>query len=237
MTMERFFCELGDDDLTGTRVPLDRHQAHHARRVLRLPDGAEVQLFDGRGRVAEGVLVDAGSGPMVEVRRFRVEPLTRPYVTIASAIPKAGRVDGMVRQLSEVGADELLPMTTARSVVHPRPTKLDRLRQVALESAKQCGRSHALRIADIEPFDRVLGRPADVRLFAMPDGGSAAWSPDVERVVVMVGPEGGWADEEAAAARSAGATPWRFGAHVMRIETASVVAAAMVRAGTGGAGL
>jgi len=238
--MERFFGELGDGDPAGGRVALERKQAHHALRVLRLSDGDPIELFDGRGQVAEGVIVTDGSEVMVEVRRVRREPRPTPSLTVASAIPKAGRVDGMVRQLSEVGADVLVPMTTKRSVVNPRQAKLERLRQIAVESAKQCGRAHVLQVAEVATFEQVLAMEAGARLLASA-GEDRAWPSDAvasaKQITVLIGPEGGWTDEERAAAEAAGAACWTFGPYVMRIETAAVAAAALLRSGVASAGL
>ncbi|MFP4144823.1 MAG: RsmE family RNA methyltransferase [Phycisphaeraceae bacterium] len=227
----RFYCP----DLAAPGCTLDSAEARHARKVLRLGPGDAVLLFDGRGGLAPATLesCEAGSafcrltGP---VERHR-PPL--PRLEIASAVPKAGRAGDMVNQLSQLGVDRLIPLRTARAVVEPRDSKLDRFRRQTVEAAKQSHRLFLMQIDDVTDFADVLAEPADLRLLAAPAAEWAAELPARLRsagtVRVLVGPEGGWTGEEAAAAREAGYEPWALGPHVLRIETAALAAAAVLR--------
>ncbi|MFA9479619.1 16S rRNA (uracil(1498)-N(3))-methyltransferase [Phycisphaerales bacterium AB-hyl4] len=231
----RFYCpNLPHPRLAGSRCELDAHESHHARKVLRLKPGAPVELFDGAGGLARGRLVDYdGRTALCEVNSVeRIDPL-RPQIVVAAAVPKAGRAEPMVNQLSQVGADRFVPMMTQRSVVDPREGKLERFERHAIESAKQCSRLHVLTVEAAQSFETLLTDTADVRLLAAPGDGSPTDLPErvhrAARVLVLVGPEGGFTDEELTAADKAGFERWAFGPYVMRIETAAVVAAAMLR--------
>src|SRR5258706_7615492 len=98
-------------------VPLPGDQAHHARDVLRLGVGDEVELFTATGRTAAAVIVEATPASVVaEVREIR-EPRRGPELTMASAVPKAARGDWMIEKLSGFGGARFIPLKTARSGV------------------------------------------------------------------------------------------------------------------------
>lgn len=221
----------------GQLVSLDPDQSRHAQRVLRLGAGAAVQLIDGRGHVARATIAEA-DGRVVACRVDSVERVERvlPQITLASAIPKGPRGDAMANDLAQLGADVLVPMRTARSVVHPGDGKLERYRKHAAEAGKQSGRAWFMAVAPLTAFVAVLETHAgaEVKLLADPAGeptaAIAARLVDAETVVVLVGPEGGFTQEEAAAARDAGFVPWHFAPHILRVETAAAAAVAVLRA-------
>jgi 16S rRNA (uracil1498-N3)-methyltransferase len=212
----------------GAVVSVTGDEAAHAVRVKRLAVGERVELFDGRGTVARGVVERVAgrraAGLEVRVEGVRFEPPLRPRVEVWSATPKGERARDMIDGLSQVGAAAWSPLRTARGVAEAGAAKLDRLRRAALESAKQCGRAWVLEIGEER-------RPADaveegVSLVVADVAGETYRRVSAERVRLLVGPEGGWEAEELASLRTAGATVARFGPHVMRIEVAAVVAAA-----------
>ncbi len=224
---------LSDDNPADDLVELDAAQARHARRVLRLTDGEQVEVFDGHGGVGCGILTGGPSTTRVRLERIWREPPSRPRIELAVAFPKGGRVDDLVAQLSQLGADALIPLCTRRSVVRPRDAKLSRLAQQAIEHARQCRRAHLLEIEPVADLDDVLARPCDLLLVADPQGQAmadlAGRLAAAAVVRVLIGPEGGWSDEELERVRRRAAVPWRFGPHVMRIETAAAAAAAILR--------
>lgn len=189
--------------------------AHHLFRVLRLRDGEVVTVTDGRGawratRVAGGVLA-----PADDVVR---EPAPRPAV-VATAVPKGDRLEWMVQKLTELGATEIVLVHCARSVVRwdaARAAKqLVRLERVVREAACQSRRVWLPSVTGPVPFAEVVGRPG--MALADPEG-----SAPVTAAVggVLVGPEGGFTDEEVAAA----AHRVRLTDTVLRVETAALAA-------------
>jgi 16S rRNA (uracil1498-N3)-methyltransferase len=240
------------------RVTIDADQAHHARRVLRMKIGDAVEVFDGRGHHGLGVLQEfTGRGAVVRLTEVGSTVRPRPTLTVATAIPKGPRADCLVEQLSQVGVDRLIPLRTQRSVVDPREGKLERFARAAMESARQCGRDYLMAVGRAMTLEAVLAEPGDLRLLAAPeedggwrmaDGGcekgtekgaggdpgvrASDWVvmlPTCASVLVLIGPEGGWTDEEMQQAQRAGCRCWSLGPHIMRIETAAVAAAAIVR--------
>ena len=217
-------------------------QAHHARHVLRLRPGDRMELFDGEGAVATAVLEswnDAGRRPRrqaVATARLlarHVVARPKPWIDVAAAVPKGPRLAAMVSALTQVGADRLILMRSERSVTDPRSVQLERLRRVAIESARQCGRAYLLSIeATIESWS-ALNDVYDLRWIASLDEDSPSDQRPVpsnpSRVLLLIGPEGGWTDEEMETAVESGCAPWRLGPHIMRIETAATVAVAVLR--------
>lgn len=232
MAHRRFYCP----DLSASHLSLDNEQADHARRSLRLTAGDSVELFDGAGGVAEGRVAEVKKHVTIQILdRRQVDPL-RPVIDLAVALPKGARADVLIEKASELGADRVIPLVTERSVVQPRDSKMRRFDRLCIESAKQCGRGHLMRIDEpISLADVLKTADHDLRLIA--DAALAGetvqdmpnYPGQAGRVVVLIGPEGGWSDPERQAARAAGFIAWRLGPLVMRIETAALAALAILR--------
>lgn len=205
------------DDLD--RPVLAEDEDHHLRRVLRLRPGDALTVGDGDGRWCTAVLGPGealeGTGPVRSV------PRPEPPLTVGFALLKGDRPELVVQKLTELGIDRIVPLMAARSVVRwdARRTAraLARLRAVARAAAMQCHRPHLPEVAEVTPALDLLAAGAAL---ADRDGEP----PGLDRGVVVVGPEGGWADEERAAASSTVA----LGEHVMRAETAAVTAGALL---------
>ena len=231
--MARFFVESVPDPQHAPRIALPRAEAHHALRARRLADGDAVEVFDGTGRAATGVLRPAGREAAVELAALRVTPEPRPALDVAVALPKASRAEHLIDQLSQLGADRVLPAETARASVKPRDGKRQRFRRIAVEAAKQCGRDRLLAVADPAPLAAWLEGDHDLRLIAAAGASAPASLPEsvrgAKRVLVAIGPEGGFRDDELRAAEDAGARRWPLGPLTMRVETAAAAAAALIR--------
>jgi 16S rRNA (uracil1498-N3)-methyltransferase len=231
---------------------LDAPQAHHARAVLRLGDGAAVEVFDDAGNVASGTLAfDGARGAIVRVERIDLAAADAAAAeglrwSVAAAVPKGERADWMVEKLSELGCAAFIPLATARSVVLPEGrNKRDRWARIAAESAKQSRRRGVMRIEELTPLTELLARgTAHVTGAAGPDGRPQGWflsiQPDAIPVraaigfelcdpfLLAIGPEGGWTPEELAALTAAGLTPVGLTRTILRVETAAVAAGAIV---------
>lgn len=226
--------------LVGDVLRLTGDEARHAVRVKRIGVGDGVELLDGTGFVATGEVAatstpgggGGGGGVWLDVRIARVGVVERvsPWVEVCSATPKGARASELVEQLSQVGAAAWRPLITERGVVDPGEVKVERLRRVALESAKQCGRAWVMEIGEPIALAQALGGNGPAVVVADAEGGRYAKAGgDGTGVRLLIGPEGGWSDaERGLIGAAAGVTLARFGPHVMRIETAAVAAAAIV---------
>jgi len=222
-------------DLSPDRIQVDGAEAAHALKVLRLGPGDEVILFDGRGAEATGKITG------IEKSAFQVEVLARqsapthPHglLTIATAIPKGERADWMVEKCAELGVRRIIPLECERSQVHPGTAKLDRWRRKALEAAKQSRQSSVMEIDDVCPITDIFARASSASSMFFGDGSATqtmigrlnATARDSE-ILICIGPEGGFSENEKQLLISKGSLPILLGSTVLRIETAVIAAAA-----------
>ncbi|MBY0310739.1 MAG: 16S rRNA (uracil(1498)-N(3))-methyltransferase [Phycisphaerales bacterium] len=229
--------------LVGQTIDVTGDEAQHALRVKRVRDGEAVELLDGQGGIARGrAEIDESvrsrsskkAEPMLRVKVDQVDrlPPIAPRVEIWCATPKGSRVEDMVEQLSEIGVAAWVPMHTERTIVDPRDGKLDRLRRIAQESAKQCGRAWMLEVGLPSDFEQAIAAPVGTRvLLGHWTGRVLDGPPAVEAggtIRLLIGPEGDFSTSEMDRAAAAGAERVRFGPHVMRVGTAAVVGAAIL---------
>ena len=241
--MDRYFSE---SPIAAEHVTLGGPEAHHLIHVMRCRPGLRVVLFDGLGGEYAATVTRVGRSEVelaVEPRREVDREL--PFsLTLAVALPKGDRQKWLVEKLVELGVTRLVPLVTARSVAQPVAGALERLRRGVIEASKQCGRNRLMEIAPPADGSEFLATAsvAAVRLLSHPDTTNLAdsgWhAPErsegrgVPRAIIAaVGPEGGFADEEVAAARAAGWQPVALGRRILRVETAAIYLAAVLSAG------
>jgi 16S rRNA (uracil1498-N3)-methyltransferase len=215
----RLYCPMPLS--AGAQVDLPQTAAHHAVRVLRLKRGEELALFNGEGGEFEArieridtraVAVQLGAWRDVE----RESPLR---VTLVQGLATGERMDYAIQKAVELGVAAVQPVTAARSVSRLDAARAEKRithwRQIAISACEQCGRN---RVPDVLPL-RDLGEwmpapsTATLRLLLAPDAqGSLAGLPrPAGSIEFLVGPEGGLAPEETAAALRAGFTAVRLG--------------------------
>ena len=232
--MERAYSP---EPIAGDRIALSGPEAHHLTRVLRAGVGDEVEVFDGQGGLARGRIAEIGRDRVtidVEARGEARRP-SLPEVTLAAAVPKGERIDWLVEKATELGVARLVPLRTARSMVDPRSTKLDRLRRRVIEACKQSGRNHLMDLGDPISWEELIRSVDDpIRLVADPQGRGCGPIPPTGRVTIAIGPEGGLTAEELAIALERGWHAVGLGPHVLRIETAAIAAAAAIIANAWG---
>ncbi len=238
--MHRFFVTPGEG--RGGRVTLDERESHHAARVLRIEPGEEVELLDGAGGRLRGRVARVGKRA-VEVDVLGREPVPElPRVILVPALIKGRGMDFLVQKATELGATEIWPTMTTRTVVHVAPGeaegKVGGWRETAMEACKQCGNPWLPRLAPPRTLGAVLKElPADgVRLVASLEPG-ARWPDEIlegagpasEGVLLFTGPEGDFTADEYALLRAAGVVPMTLGPLVLRAETAVLAALAVVQ--------
>lgn len=212
------------DELT-EEYHLTGAEAHHLMTVCRGKVGTLVTLFNGRGLRADATIVTAGKREaLLGVQERKTSPPPRPF-TIAVALPKGDRALWMIEKCTELNVARLVPLKTDRSVTHPRDAKIDRLQRAMIESCKQSGRDHLMQIDAMMPLREALMQPAETRLFFDVAGTPLSLTVERKPDIVVVGPEGGWTDEERRFAEEQGWERVTWPGNILRIETAAVVAA------------
>lgn len=206
----------------GGLVTLPPEEAHHALSVLRLGEGAAVEVFDGSGRLAEAEVAHA-SRRAVEVRILScTNPGLEPNAfTLATAVPKGKRWQMLVEKCTELGVGIIQPIRFGRSVGDGgAPEKWIRW---AVEAAKQCNRLTLPTLCPVMPFTDWLRPPMTGWHLADREGSAPGLLPRPVRGI-LIGPEGGLTDAEQSACVAAGLGRVRLGRHILRIETAAVAA-------------
>ncbi|MDY7009791.1 MAG: RsmE family RNA methyltransferase [Planctomycetota bacterium] len=228
----RFFVDSPD----GETVELSAGETHHALNVLRLTDGAEVEVFDGAGGSADGIL-HIRSRKKVDVhilRRRRATDRPEPLVELAFAVPKGKRLDWLLEKTTELSAARLQPVIFERSVAKTAPS--NRWRRTCIAAAKQCGNNFLPEIAEAKTLKNFLASTdADIKILGHAGGKMGIptvmkeWSSG-KRIVILIGPEGGLSGDETTAAGEGGFANISLGNLTLRIETAAITLLAAVNA-------
>ncbi len=231
---------LGASDRT---IDLPDDEAGHLRRVLRVKAGAAIRLFDGRGREVAARVTAVQRDRVVAEIGDPVEAASEwsVRITLAQAVLKGDKIDEVIRDAVMMGVAAVQLLVTARTEV-PAPAwsrgrRLERWQRIAVSSAKQCGRAVVPAVLAPAPLGDVLtaAEPGAARLMlvepsAAPAGSAAALPSEAPAsALVLVGPEGGWADEEVVLALSAGCLPVSLGPRTLRADAAAVVALSVMQ--------
>jgi 16S rRNA (uracil1498-N3)-methyltransferase len=182
----------------GATVALDAAQANYLGNVLRLGAGADLLVFDGMSGEWLARIAEVGKKRMtLAVERKTREPESIPDLWLAFAPVKRAQTDWLVEKATELGAARLVPVKTQRTVAER--VRLDRLESIAIEAAEQCGRTRVPQIVEPVPLRRFVEEldPARHFYFADESGGEPLAAAFEEGpAVILVGPEGGFTDEE-----------------------------------------
>lgn len=224
-------------DRPGDRVVVGGEEAHHAIRVKRLEAGDGVELLNGQGKVARTVVRETRKtsrhGWELECEIVAVDEAAKavPAIEVWSAVPKGDRLEQMIDGLAQAGVQAWAPLLCERSVVEPREGKIGRLERVVEEACKQSGRAWSLEIQHGGTMEDAIGSGgtgSGPEILVADGSGEPYAACGMPAIRLLVGPEGGWTPQELELARRAGARIASFGRHTLRIETAAVIAAAVV---------
>ena len=222
--------------VVGEEISIAGAEAHHMSHVMRLTVGDEVTLFDGTGAECVARLT------RIEKRGVDVEVSTRNMVDresalaveLAVALPRGDRQTWLVEKAVELGVRSVVPLVTERGVARPTDKALGRLRRVVIESSKQCGRNRLLQIeppAHLSDYLAQVVDPLVTRWFAHPQESEPLALPlkrDSTEFRIVIGPEGGFTNDETRLAREAGWLLGSCGPRIMRVETAAIAISAKI---------
>lgn len=234
---------LSGELASGRSCALPPPQAHHALRVLRLKRGDPVILFNGDGAEYAAVVTEASDERCaLDVTGREVKDREAPFaVTLAQAVASGERMDYTIQKAVELGVAAVQPLETRRSIVRLPAERAERRvahwQAVAIAACEQCGRNRVPRVLPVTRLDAFLYDSAlrpDVAQRLLLSPRSTRRLRDLERlagtVVILSGPEGGFAAEEENAAERSGFLPVRLGPRVLRTETAAIAALAALQA-------
>jgi 16S rRNA (uracil1498-N3)-methyltransferase len=236
--MRRFLVR--SEAIAGDRVRFDAEEAHHLGRVVRLRPGALLEATDGAGRLFTVRLeaLDAGEAWGTILEEGGAAPESPCAITLAQAVLKGERMTWLIQKATELGAARILPMATERVVARAAAGRGEgqqaRWDRVAREAVKQCRRAVVPVVDAPRPFREAVSEAArhDAAWLLWEGGGRplAAAARDAgrpRRLLLLVGPEGGFSPAEVRQAESAGARLVAFGPRILRAESAGIAALAV----------
>jgi 16S rRNA (uracil1498-N3)-methyltransferase len=217
----------------GVEIRIDGGQAHYLLNVMRLKDGAPVKLFDDRsGEYLATVTATSKRDLALTVAGKLRDRLPSPDLWLCQALIKKDRLDWIAEKSCELGVSRFVPLLTRRCVVDK--VKEDRLRSQMIEAAEQCERTTLPEIAPLVKLAALLKDwPADRTLYFCDERGGEPFGDAVrqqtgEKAAILIGPEGGFTDEENAAIRAAPfAIAVSLGPNILRADTAAIAAIAV----------
>lgn len=241
---------LPPESITPPSITVPPSLQAHLRDSLRLELGEQILVCDGQGtrhlmeltRVTKQEL----AGQILSTSR---EPArTAPRLLLGQALLKGEKMDWVIQKATELGVSEIVPLQSRHTIVQLRPERLDaqlaRWQRIALEAAQQSEQWRVPVVAQPQSLAQYLAhRPApalSLMLTERVEGHSLRSIPlpagNEESVTVLIGPEGGWSKEEVAQAEQAGYTLMTLGPHILRAETAAIVALGILQSRVGALG-
>jgi 16S rRNA (uracil1498-N3)-methyltransferase len=219
----------------GNTITLSGDEAHHALASRRLSVGDALWLFDGKGKLARTKIAALRERRELDVviETLTQQPSPAPRLHLICALPKGDRAAVLIDMTTQLGIASFTPLLSARSVVDPGGGTLERLRRIGLEACKQSRRTYLPAVHAPAKFDEVIAR-AGTRWIAHPGGTAVGAMQTADDITLLVGPEGGFTDDEVTHAVARGVLRVALGENILRVETAAValVAATMLNART-----
>lgn len=247
VTRRRFFAPPSNFAPGGSTITLAADEARHLRDVLRLRRGDEVFVFDGEGREFRCHVEEVGRDEATLTVNGEVEP-ARPestlHLTLAVALLKGEKFDLVAQKATELGASRIVPVATKLADVRLKDEKdaarrIERFRRIALEACKQSGRARVPEITEpVEFHSLVKSAPSNRNewrvMFAERNGVSLSAAIQgrqarTDSATALVGSEGGWSDEEIAAALEERWSVVTLGGRTLRAETAAITVTALLQ--------
>jgi len=232
--MRPVYLFISPDCCHGDELVIGGEQFHHLVRVKRLGNGALLHAVLPDGCVFDAEIHHIAEGTLhARVTGYSPPPILSPRrITLYQAVLKGEKMDLIVQKATELGVSILQPLLTRRSVPRWSPAqaaeRAERWQRIAEAAAEQCERSIPMRVASPCHCDELAPLPKFTLLWHEREGENlhalTDRVPGTHNIGLLIGPEGGWDNEEVTTFRTAGALPIHLGDRILRAETASITA-------------
>jgi 16S rRNA (uracil1498-N3)-methyltransferase len=236
LSRRRFF--INSKEINADRAFLKDSEHHHLAHVLRLKAGDDIYIFTENREeyLAEVIKIERERSTILIKKKIKDKGVESSLkITLFQAIARGSRMKMIVQKATELGVEALVPLITERSV-HPKNVddKLKRWQRIALEAAKQCGRTRGINIGPIIKIEEIdFDKLTGLKLILWEKKGRGIKEitneSSISDIALMVGPEGGWTDREIDWVISNGFMPINLGPRVLRTETASLAALSILQ--------
>lgn len=228
MRLSRFYIE---QPLKLGQQHMPEAVAHYMNKVLRLPIGAQVQLFDGSGFEFIGTIVNASKKQLSVLLEQRITGLACSPLEIhlGQGLSRGERMDWVVQKATELGVSSITPLWSEHCEVRLDSERAEKRRQhwqqIAISACEQCGRTKVPQILPPTPLAHWQQQiKSELKLVLHPDAVALGSHAKPSSLALLIGPEGGLSEDEVTAAQQHGFVAASFGPRVLRTETAPVVA-------------
>jgi 16S rRNA (uracil1498-N3)-methyltransferase len=234
----RFFISL--DQVSSPRISIVGEDVRHIATVLRMQTGDELLLCDGKGtEYAVKITRVERSGITTEIIGQSKRELRYPRITLGQGLPKSDKMDLIVQKATELGVAGIVPLVTERAIVKVRDEekRIARWQKIAREAAMQSNRPDMPKVLPIRRLDDYLRAldtaPRTLLLLPWEEGTEPIRNvlrrnPEIQNIVVLIGPEGGFSTTEAESAKTRGFHPVSLGPNILRTETAAIAVLGML---------
>lgn len=221
-------------------IGLDETESNHLLKVLRLNKGDLVEALDGQGGIYFTEIYNLDrKKTQLKILDQKFVPRERPQFRMAVAMPKGNRWEDMIRPLTELGVAQMTPILSERSEYQytdkKMQTKFQKWKRIAIDACKQSGNPWLPTFDLPEKFSSFLQNIeiGETVLFGTLSESSRASKKikckNENKLTVLIGPEGGWSDDEEKKSIQCGLFPFSLGTHALRVENAAVVGLAVAR--------
>ncbi len=220
---------------------IDGQDAHHISKVLRLQVGDKIIVISPDGQAGTAQIIEiAAEGIRLFLEGTLEEAKEAPIqIYLAQGLPKSDKMDYIIQKAVELGVSAIFPIQMDHSVVHydnaKRKSRVERWQKISLEAAKQCGRSIVPSIEPIQSLAELFSKISDEIVIIMLYEGQtkmgikkALAEKSAKTYLLLVGPEGGFSNQELIISQKHGALVVTMGSRILRTETASLAALAMI---------
>ncbi len=218
-----------------TAMDISGEEAGHICKAARLRIGDELTLTDGQGTRCEAKIQHILHRPIVvsvELGERFITTESKPELILASSLPKGDRQNVLLDMVTQLGIDRFIPLICERSVSKPRPNSVQRWQRVIISACKQSQRFRFPRIEQAISLNELLVNRCQDDLYLVANANAHSLNsiadalPSARKVIIMVGPEGGFSQDESVDIKESGIQSVSLGRHILRTETACVTALA-----------
>ncbi len=236
MQRHRFYAPPAQ--INGPLITLADDEAHHLTRVLRLPAGARVYVFDGGGNEYACEISQAGkrTAELIITEQLSNTVESPLQLTLAVALLKGDKFDWVVQKATELGVTHIVPLLTEHSDIRKTEAradaKLQRWQRIALEALKQCRRRTLVEFIEPQSWPKFCAaETSNLKLILSERGGQRLKDvpPTTDSACIAVASEGGWSEAELELAMHHGFVPIHLGARILRAETAAITGVALLQ--------
>jgi 16S rRNA (uracil1498-N3)-methyltransferase len=238
--MARFF--VPQHNIDGSRGVVAGKELQHLRRVLRLAAGDAITIFDDAGREHDAVICSVGpeSAAIEITRSYEAQRESALQLTLALGVTKGEKMDFVIEKATELGVQNIVPFVSAHAVPKLNERKIaaraERWQKIALSAAKQCGRAQTPKLLPLCEFGEFIGQawPDTFKLLFWERESTQSLKQlqerrGAQRVLIAIGPEGGFSPEEAGQATKHGFFLVSMGRRILRAETAAIAAVSLAQ--------